>query len=390
MSIRDLKLEQKQYVVGVLELACRRLDITDSERTEAEKRYESVGDWLAGSPDPLLSGMQVYTQGSIRLRTVIRPLTRNEFDVDLVCFAPHAALAAPRDLREAVGQRLRDHGVYRDMLEPLNRGWRLTYANEFHMDITPAVDDPHHLGTGLLVPDRELKDWKASDPRGYAKWFEGIASREPKLLLERVAKAEVEQMPGDIPLKGSLRRIIQIAKRHRDKWCLSLSDAEREHAPISIVMTTLAARAFEHINIDSYDNALDLILDVVEAMPRFVESLGVEGVVVSWVPNPTNEAENFADKWIKHPERRDAFYRWHAELYQDISSIQVDGLDSLAQSLKELLDETVARDAMSDLSNRLNEMRKLRTANVARGGSVVTAIGGSTGVPHNTFFGRDD
>src|SRR5437763_464870 len=74
-----------------------------------------------------------------------------------------------------IERRLKDNEIYRHMVQRMNRCIRLNYEHQFHMDILPACRDPKNGGTCLLVPDRKLEDWKASNPKGYAAWFDSKA-----------------------------------------------------------------------------------------------------------------------------------------------------------------------------------------------------------------------
>jgi len=392
MNARVLAQEKKLYLVGMLELACEKLDITDAEREMARSRYEAVGEWLSDGQNTYLANSSIYTQGSIRLRTTVRPIGRNEFDVDLICFLPGAANLGPHQVRDLVGNRLKENSTYKGMLEPHNRAWRLVYANEFHMDITPAIADPKHANGAVLVPDRELQDWKESHPKGYASWFEGITKREPGLLLEkRAIKADVEPMPSEIQFMGSLRRIVQIMKRHRDVWCSKLPAAQRDDAPISIILTTLAARAYEGCVHTRYDNALDLLLDVVDAMPRFIEQRTVYPAgLEDWIQNPMNAKENFADKWKAHPQRKVAFGQWHRQFRTDLDRLaQQQGLDAIATGLGGMLDESISKSVLAETTRRLNSNREYGRVVTGAGGLIGTALAQpASAVPKNTFYGE--
>src|SRR5262249_40662776 len=147
---------------------------------QAEDRYNNVGKWLADSPNAALAESSIYPQGSARIGTAIKPVRGNEFDIDLVVELPHSSrMQKPADVRNIVGGRLREQSDFKRMLEPINRGWRLVYANAFHLDITPAIPDPAAGEHAVLVPDRKLADWKESNPVGFAGWFEDISKRTP-------------------------------------------------------------------------------------------------------------------------------------------------------------------------------------------------------------------
>jgi hypothetical protein len=65
---------------------------------------------------------------------------------------------------------LKGHGTYGDKVSLKNRCVRITYANDFYMDVLPSCKDLQLGGTCIKVPDRELANWTPSNPKGYVKW----------------------------------------------------------------------------------------------------------------------------------------------------------------------------------------------------------------------------
>src|SRR6266851_5675146 len=121
-----------EFVGGILEQICQAIELSDAQHEVAKSRYGAVGEWLAHSDNPLLKGVTVYPQGSVPLGTTVKPLARNEYDVDLVCFIPGIrASLSPAALKYVVGERLRQNDRYKAILEEMPRCWRLNYANEF-------------------------------------------------------------------------------------------------------------------------------------------------------------------------------------------------------------------------------------------------------------------
>ena len=102
----------------------------------------------------------------------------------------------------------------------------------------------------------------------------------------------MEPYPEEMKLKGLLRRAVQIAKRHRD---LEFIDDTDGLAPLSIIVTTLASRAYEScVGNFVYDQELDLIVDLLRRMPNSIETR-VNGSRVEWyLWNQTTVGENFA------------------------------------------------------------------------------------------------
>ena len=71
------------------------------------------------------------------------------------------------------------------MIELKNRCVRVSYATEFHLDILPACPDRYAGGTCVVVPDRKVQHWKASNPKGFAQWFLRTCESRAVRLLEK-------------------------------------------------------------------------------------------------------------------------------------------------------------------------------------------------------------
>jgi len=371
-------------------MACQQLEITNSQYDDAKSKYEAVGNWLAASQNFKLLESSIFPQGSMRLATTVRPYGRDEFDIDLVCYLVYcSATDHPDVVRNLVGNRLRENGIYKNMLEPLNRGWRLNYAesSKFHLDITPSIHNPTCTNGGLLVPDKVLKDWKPSHPKGYAEWFDTHAELQPSILFaERVMmKADIEPLPEQIPIKGLLKRIVQIAKRHRD---LMFDGNMRQHAPISVIITTLAAHAYANaVRNGRYAHELDLIHDVIANMHHYIEVRAINGSRYYNIENPTTKGENFAEKWNTHVERAEGFYSWQRQVLRDLDELgNIEGLDAIIGHLKTRIIGPESARVLSIVTNRLGTARKsgVLRATPTLGPGLTT---GQT-VRANTFFGK--
>ena len=238
-------------------------------------------------------------------------------------------------LKQRIGDRLRSNGNYAPLLVEMPRCWRLDYANEFHLDITPSIPNPECRFGGELVPDKTLKIWKPSNPTGYRKKFERRAALLPRIRSvfgkafdSARADSQVEPYPAEKRLKGVLRRIVQMAKRHRD---VHFIDGDQALSPLSIIITTLASRAYEYcVTQFEYDHELDLIVDVLRRMPAMLQNGTFESRTVWYLWNQTTAGENFCEKWNKHPERAVAFFEWHGKVVADVELLaDAPGLDQV-------------------------------------------------------------
>jgi len=392
--IESLDPTNTRYVqlTGIIERICQELELTDSQHSKAQSHYESVGKWLAGSDNIIFNDSIIYTQGSISLGTTVKPIAYNEFDVDLVCHIPGLTASTPPSyLKETVGKRLKQNTTYKKMIEEKPRCWRLNYADEFHMDITPSIPNIFCPNGGVLVPDRKLKQWKPSNPKGYQEWFEEIAEKKPIMaMFEHVnfaeARATIEEFPEQAYFKGVLKRCVQICKRHRDTRFKN--DLEKK-SPISIIITTLAAKSYEAaIKHTFYKNDLDILLDVVKNMPNHIEKNEDYGTEY-FVWNPSTTSENFAEKWNTAPSLAEAFYSWHKAIVQDIEALMESiGLDKIRKRLTSSFGETASNKAMDAITQSVSSSRSQFGLATSPFLGLIAGKENTGNIKPNTFFGK--
>jgi hypothetical protein len=122
-----------------------------------------------------------------------------------------------------------------------------------------------------------------------------------------------------------LRRTIQLVKLHRDNLYFTAGEKQKEGCPISVIIVTLAGRAFENIWLtrrNSFTSPIEVVLAVVEEMPSVIERDAAGDYFVS---NPKLASENFAEKWNSDQGlRAGEFWRWHQRLQDDLESLLTD------------------------------------------------------------------
>lgn len=394
-------LDQRAFrdaaIVGALEHLCQALEPSSTQIKEAKARYEAVGTWLTDSSDPGLQRLVIYLQGSTALGTLVKPLFDNEYDVDLVSNITGREDRGPAQIKKLIGDRLKENDRYRGILVEKHRCWRLGYANEFHLDITPSIQNPACPNGGELVPDRKLECWKASNPKGYRALFERRAALSPSFRLAKFAEdraaASIEPYPEVSQFKSLLCRVVQIAKRHRD---VHFGQARCDLAPISIIITTLAMRAYEWcVRQYVFDSELELLLAVVRHMPDFIDKQP-NGAGVRWfIWNETTQGENFAERWNEDARLAAAFFAWHAKFVRDLEELQqIEGLDGLGRNLEKSFGDAPAKRAIAAVTDEVSSARVERKLFAIPKVGLTTALGasalaGATAVKANTFYGAD-
>lgn len=170
-------LMRKAEIYSVLDEICRVLELTTAQLEAARTSCEAVAEWLSASDNPLLKWIEIYAHGSTGLGTTVRPIGREDFDVDLICkVLRFTADRPPAELKRIVGDRLKENARYAGMLEEKKRCWRLNYAREYHLDISPTIVNTECSNGGELVPDKKLREFKPTNPKGYKALFDRRAA----------------------------------------------------------------------------------------------------------------------------------------------------------------------------------------------------------------------
>ncbi len=326
----------------MLKRILEKIELPDGAYEKAEKRYRDIGEWLHREDSTCLEyDPLVFSQGSFRLGTAIKPDSGEEYDLDMGCNLRKGLSKGDitqEQLKNHVGAELELYrkalGIKEELSEK-KRCWRLEYADglSFHMDIVPCIPESE-IGRGVLkkrmVENSRFDDalaqnvselavsitdntdpgykittdnWRISNPEGYARWFETRMKTAQSVINEREMsfKASIDSLPY-YQWKTPLQQAIQLLKRHRDTMFKDNEDCK----PISVIITTLAAKA--------YNGETDLASALTNILSRMGDYINSAAPLV---PNPVNPAEDFADKWYDEDSAKyklqENFNKW---LYQ--------------------------------------------------------------------------
>src|ERR1700761_9481821 len=162
--------EKRTQIDDLLDRMAEELQLDDTRKARMRQHYEAIKDWI-DSDEKFFKPYRydVYPHGSARILTTVKPVGREEFDLDVVIHLKTKwNTHTPKRIYEELKRRLEEHTIYKGMLEPKNRCIRLNYAGDFHMDILPGIQENEWEENRIMVPDRELGGWVSSNPRGYA------------------------------------------------------------------------------------------------------------------------------------------------------------------------------------------------------------------------------
>ncbi|TWI79030.1 hypothetical protein IQ13_3422 [Lacibacter cauensis] len=406
-----LTIEQKQQFSDILEELGKTLDITETQYNAAVTSYTHVAEWLSQKDSPLADySPEILPQGSFLLQTMIKPIHEDdELDIDLVCKLEKVRPGLTQyGLKHMVGDRLKSNKMLERLLKKPDgrRCWTLQYADsaKFHLDVLPSVvvagykailekafsnndfSDAERLGvritdntSPIYRTSSNLQEWMKSNPFGYAIWFQ---ERSKTALQEiRLLSESIQPVPNYQTKKMPLQRIVQILKRHRDMMFNGDDDK-----PISIIITTLAAKAYGRET-----NIIEGLINVVNNMTDFIEDRwsARHGKSIKWVVNPVNEQENFADKWVEYPQRQKNFYRWLEELKKDLNNVlgqKGRGQQFISESMIKPFGKEAVTKTFSNYGAQKFQQRESGILKMAAGTGTIGNVG--TTIKGHNFHGK--
>ena len=227
------------------------------------------------------------------------------------------------------------------------------------------------------MPDRKSQTWKHSNPRGYADWFESRCELALKALIESrrlMAKAEPIPPQEAAEEKAILKRVVQLIKRWRDVRY----QRQPKLAPISMVLTTMAAQAYRGER--SVTEAMTSVLN------NFVSRIA-SGNPRVYVFNPANDKEDLSERW-NDPAQYRAFVDGIREFHQLWNrALSANGIHNVASHLEQLFGEPV-NAAIKKQARALQDLREKSSLRVTSAGLLTSAPAVGVPVRPNTFHGK--
>lgn len=342
------------------------------------QHYEAIKKWIES--DELFFKpfkYELYPHGSVRIRTTVKPIGKDEFDLDIALhLKTHWNQHTPQKIYNELRRRLSEHGTYKEKMELKNRCIRLNYAGDFHMDILPGIQESEWDNDKLRIPDRDLGTWVSSNPRGYANWFMDRVNMAKTSILLKALRAE--NLPAnDYENKKPLQRAVQLIKRYRDIYF----QKDDTYKTSSIVLTTIAGLY--------YNGEESIFLTVENIVNRIRQhTMYMSGRIK--VLNPVNAEEDFTDKWEAEPEYYTAFKAFAEHLYMEWQELKKKhGVIADSRILKGLFGDDLYLNAQRSQADVIEKARTSGQLGVNRSTGMIGAAGmaGSSTVKSNTFFG---
>jgi hypothetical protein len=280
----------------------------------------------------------------------------------------------------------KQHGVYGRMVERKNRCIRISYQDEFYLDILPACRDHSFGGSCVQVPDRAVDGWKPSNPLDYAVWFKqstrGIVVKRFATFAESY-RAAMDKAASVQPIptiqateeKTVLQLVVQLMKRWRD-----IHYADSTYPPISVVLTTLAADCYF-----GEELLCDALLAVLERIVARLDAAWVANRRLE-VPNPVHSEEDFSERWDENPRAYSEFeagIRHFASAWRQICS----GTGNANRALEDLFGGVV-NTAILAQARDLQASREGGHLGIRSSGIITTSSAAVVPMLRNTNHGK--
>lgn len=377
----------------------KRLELDPQDRNAAESDYLELADSIANKLGIERQDVQISSQGSMCTQTTIRPSRNAKFDLDVLVklSGPPYTDPDPDEFFQEFGVALCGNEEITGEPKARRRCWKLQFPTKpYYFDITPAIPDlDRRYGACLRVRDPK-SGWTPSNPKELADWFCKRAelrfdfpttARGLDALLE--ARKCVEPLPSEpVGIDDILRRTIQLLKLHRDNFYFFAAEEQKAAMPISVIILTLASRAYEGLwssRRSEFSSPIDVVLAVVEDMPQYIE---IDAAGRYRVSNPELPVENFADRWNDDKGvRAREFRRWHAQLQDHLEFLLTEDYDKATEDkLRSVFGQDgidAWRDSLQITTPRSSLLQGLSAALPARTSNPtsVTPVGRKT----NTF-----
>ena len=106
--------------------------------------------------------------------------------------------------------------------------------------------------------------------------------------------------------------------------------------------------------------------------------------------NPVNQEENFADKWIEHPNREKYFFKWLDKLEKDFNKIieNTQGLNLLTEAMKKPFGERLVTKTFSSYGEKRKQLRESGLLKMSSGLGSLGNVGSK--IKNHNFYGAKE
>lgn len=138
-----------------------------------EQRSASIETFIKNSETFKPIFLDMIPAGSWAFRTIIKPVqAHDEFDADILLLVEEQETWRPKDYIENLYAAFSANGTYKDIVKRHTRCVRVDYANDFHLDVVPFIEQGGlHYITNRLEPEA-TGQLEESNPPEFTAWID--------------------------------------------------------------------------------------------------------------------------------------------------------------------------------------------------------------------------
>lgn len=393
-----------------------RVQLSRTDYGKAQDRYETINGWIEREDSPLKDRVELcYAQGSMAIgATIASRLRTDEFDIDVVAQLDLSPSVSPKDALDLLFKAIRgDKGSrYYLMAERRTRCITVHYADDMHLDVTPAVrmngtqerqswifhdraEAPQDRSYRLIANPYGFAEWfrqKTPNDHAFADIFDERAREYERGLRVLAEKAEIEPVPSQEPAlrKSKAVIVLQLLKR----WRNVQYDSRPGRQPPSILLAKLIADAANETTRLSEE-----LLHQARHMLEVFHRCQRDGTLVH-VVNPVCKDDILTDRWPGTLHDQKIFIDDLEALVREVERL-VRGCDlgEMKEIMTRLFGEAPTGEAFRTFNEKVGGMVKDGQSRHSSGAGGLVLPGAASAVatpgfaretPRHTFYGADN
>jgi len=238
------------------------VNLNDTRIATLNSRVDTITSFLREHDTFSDYFIDVIPQGSYAQRTIIKPVAGREFDADvLLAMKEHPTWSASEYTAE-LKRAFEGSTTYQGMAHKRTRCVYINYADDFHVDVIPFVEDRP------AITNNKTDDWESTDPQAFTEWLEGKS---------RIVGG------------GRLQAVLRLLKYVRDsKTTFSIK---------SVILTILVGKAVESWRTTSdakyYGDTATALVHIVEDLNTYLQS----NPYLPTIEDPAGTGRDFSERW---------------------------------------------------------------------------------------------
>lgn len=143
------------------------VNLNDTRIAKLNSRVDSVTSFLREHETFSEYFIDVIPQGSYAHRTIIKPVGSREFDADVLLAMREHPTWTPAEYTAELKRAFEASATYKGKAHKRTRCVFLDYADDFHIDVIPFVEDRP------AITNNKRDDWEVTDPLAFTEWLAG-------------------------------------------------------------------------------------------------------------------------------------------------------------------------------------------------------------------------